>query len=74
MAKKKNLVEEVQPVEEVQEIVAETQPVEENKDPFFAVKKIVEEKDENGRTVKVEVTEYPNIPVVVVNGDEENHL
>lgn len=51
-----------------------TQPVkiEANKDLFFAVKKIVEEKNEKGKIVEVEVTEYPNIPVVVVNNDEES--
>lgn len=34
------------------------------------IKKIIEEKDENGNIVKVEVTEYPDIPVIVVNSDE----
>ena len=35
------------------------------------IKKIIEEKDENGNVVEVEVTEYPDIPVIVVNSDEE---
>lgn len=34
------------------------------------IKKIIEEKDENGNIVEVEVTEYPDIPVVVVNSEE----
>ena len=34
------------------------------------IKKIIEEKDENGNVVEVEVTEYPDIPVIVVNSDE----
>lgn len=35
------------------------------------IKKIVQEIDENGNVVEVEVTEYPDIPVIVVEGDEE---
>ena len=36
------------------------------------IKKIVKEKDENGNEIEVEVTEYPDIPVVVVeNIDNE---
>lgn len=35
------------------------------------IKKIIEEKDENGNVVEVEVTEYPDIPVIVVSSDEE---
>lgn len=35
------------------------------------IKKIIEEKDENGNIVEVEVTEYPDIPVIVVNSEEE---
>ncbi len=34
------------------------------------IKKIIEEVDENGNVIKVEVTEYPDIPVVVVNSEE----
>lgn len=34
------------------------------------IKKIIKEKDENGNIVKVEVTEYPDIPVIVVNSEE----
>lgn len=35
------------------------------------IKKIIEEKDENGNVVEAEVTEYPDIPVIVVSSDEE---
>lgn len=35
------------------------------------IKKIIKAKDENGNVVEVEVTEYPDIPVIVVEGDEE---
>lgn len=35
------------------------------------IKKIIEEKDENGNIIEVEVTEYPDIPVVVVENSEE---
>jgi len=35
------------------------------------IKKIIEEIDENGNVIKVEVTEYPDIPVIVVSSDEE---
>lgn len=34
------------------------------------IKKIIEEVDENGNVIKVEVTEYPDIPVIVVENDE----
>ena len=34
------------------------------------IKKIIEGKDENGNIIKVEVTEYPDIPVIVVNSEE----
>lgn len=34
------------------------------------IKKIIKEKDENGNIVEVEVTEYPDIPVIVVNSEE----
>lgn len=34
------------------------------------IKKIIEEKDENGNIIEVEVTEYPDIPVIVVNSEE----
>lgn len=36
------------------------------------IKKIIKEKDENGNEVEIEVTEYPEIPVVVVECDDEN--
>lgn len=35
------------------------------------IKKIIKEIDENGNEIEVEVTEYPDIPVVVVSSDEE---
>ena len=35
------------------------------------IKKIIKEKDENGNEVEIEVTEYPDIPVIVVNNNEE---
>lgn len=35
------------------------------------IKKIIKETDENGNVVEVEVTEYPDIPVIVVESDEE---
>lgn len=35
------------------------------------IKKIVQETDENGNIVEVEVTEYPDIPVIVVDNNEE---
>lgn len=35
------------------------------------IKKIIKETDENGNVVEVEVTEYPDVPVIVVEGDEE---
>ena len=34
------------------------------------IKKIIEEKDENGNIVEVEVIEYPDIPVIVVENEE----
>lgn len=34
------------------------------------IKKIIKELDENGNVVEVEVTEYPDIPVIVVNSEE----
>lgn len=34
------------------------------------IKKIIKEKDENGNIVEIEVTEYPDIPVIVVNNEE----
>ena len=33
------------------------------------IKKIIKEKDENGNEVEIEVTEYPDIPVIVENED-----
>lgn len=35
------------------------------------IKKIIKELDENGNVVEVEVTEYPDIPVIVVQDEEE---
>lgn len=35
------------------------------------IKKIIKEKDENGNEIEVEVTEYPDIPVIVVDNQEE---
>lgn len=35
------------------------------------IKKIIKEKDENGNIVEVEVTEYPDIPVIAVENEEE---
>ena len=37
------------------------------------IKKIIEEKDENGNIIEVEVTEYPDIPVIVVNSEENEN-
>ena len=34
------------------------------------IKKNIQEKDENGNIIEVEVTEYPDIPVIVVNGGD----
>lgn len=36
------------------------------------IKKIIKEKDENGNIIEVEVTEYPDIPVIVVEADDDN--
>ena len=38
------------------------------------IKKIIKTKDENGNEVEVEITEYPDIPVIVVKGGVENGL
>lgn len=35
------------------------------------IKKIIKEKDENGNEIEVEVTEHPDIPVIVVDNQEE---
>ena len=35
------------------------------------IKKIIKEKDENGNEIEIEVTEYPDIPVIVVDNQEE---
>ena len=35
------------------------------------IKKIITEKDENGNEIQIEVTEYPDIPVIVVNSEED---
>lgn len=37
------------------------------------IKKIIKELDENGNEVDVEVTEYPDIPVIVVESEEEEN-
>lgn len=37
------------------------------------IKKIIKEKDENGNEIEIEVTEYPDIPVVVVDSEEEEN-
>lgn len=34
------------------------------------IKKIIKEKDENGNEVEIEITEYPNIPVIVVENND----
>jgi hypothetical protein len=36
------------------------------------IKKIIKEFDENGNEVEIEVTEYPDIPVIVVEADDDN--
>lgn len=35
------------------------------------IKKIIKERDENGNDIEVEITEYPDIPVIVVENEEE---
>lgn len=35
------------------------------------IKKIIKELDENGNEIEIEITEYPDIPVIVVNSDGE---
>lgn len=35
------------------------------------IEKTIIEKDEDGNDVEVKVREYPNIPVVVVEGEED---
>ena len=35
------------------------------------IKKIIKELDENGNEIEVEVMEYPDIPVIVIQNDEE---
>ena len=37
------------------------------------IKKIIKGIDENGNEIEVEVTEYPDIPVIVVNTDDEEN-
>ena len=32
------------------------------------VKKIIKELDENGNEVEIEITEFPDVPVIVVEG------
>ena len=34
------------------------------------IKKIIKEIDENGNEIEVEVTEYPDIPVIVIENEE----
>lgn len=34
-------------------------------------KKIIKTQDENGNEVEVEVTEYPDIPVIVVENEDD---
>lgn len=46
-------------------------PLPEKDNTFDYIEKTVIEKDENGNEIEVKVTEYPNIPVVVVNSSEE---
>lgn len=36
------------------------------------IKKIVRIKDENGKEVDIEVTEYPDVPVIVVENDDDS--
>ena len=36
------------------------------------IKKIIKEFDENGNEVEVEVTEYPDIPVIVAEAEDDN--
>ena len=35
------------------------------------IKKIITEKDENGNEIQIEVTESPDIPVIVVHNEED---
>jgi hypothetical protein len=35
------------------------------------IKKIVTAQDENGKEIDIEVTEYPDIPVIVVENEDE---
>lgn len=35
------------------------------------IKKIIKVTDENGKEIEIEVTEYPEIPVVVVENEDE---
>lgn len=36
------------------------------------IKKIIKEIDENGNEVEVEIIEYPDIPVIVVETENDN--
>lgn len=38
------------------------------------IKKIIKEIDKDGNEIEVEVTEYPDIPVIVVENDEEENV
>lgn len=35
------------------------------------IKKIIKTQDENGNDIEVEVTEYPDIPVIVVESEDD---
>lgn len=39
---------------------------------MIGIEKIIKEFDENGNEVEIEVTEYPDIPVIVVEADDDN--
>lgn len=36
------------------------------------IKKFIKEKGEDGSIIEVEVTEYPDIPVIVVEAEDDN--
>lgn len=38
------------------------------------IKKIIKETDENGNEIEVEITEYPDVPVILVEGGDDNGL
>lgn len=37
-----------------------------------SIKKIIKTQDENGNDIEVEVTEYPDIPVIVVENEDDS--